>query len=196
MPVDVRGRLKGHVRETSEIDYDTFIFQVAWHMFRYSTIGGASFVALLVLVASRNVWEAVLFGGLVGLALGGIIAAITFYHRALQYNEYVVNYEEWQMADDPPRTVPRPSHGDEVVVERRPKTVRHDGQEWEFSGAELDKMLRSHEQGKANLTRNLLGYSGPDYDTMTDIMVGKEYLEKKGRMYFWTDRGAVWLQQE
>lgn len=80
-----------------------------------------------------------------------------------------------------------------VPLVRAGKLVRFGDEEFMFSGEMLDKMLQSYRGGKRNLTRSVWGWSGPDYQVLRRVLLGRGAIDEQG---IWTPVGVQWLNEE
>lgn len=104
----------------------------------------------------------------------------TEYARPVVNGGRVVEYQNGSMT----RTVP---------LVRPGKLVRFGEDEYLFSGEMLDRMLMAYHGGKRNLTRDVVGWSGPEYQVVQRVLKGRGVVLENG---VYAPLGVQWLEEE
>lgn len=80
-----------------------------------------------------------------------------------------------------------------VPLVRAGKLVRFGEDEFLFTGEMLDRMQQAYKGGKRNLTRDVVGWSGPDYQVVQRVLKGRGVVLENG---VYSALGVQWLDEE
>lgn len=148
-------------------------------------------------------WMATLFV----TSMAGLVTSIQrlrVWDQSLQLMPYTEHhYQEVEVVTPDYRPTRVVTNGQERMVPMRRQAVvlRHDGQSFELSGQQMDRISRWHKEGHGSIRRNSnhlgpgfdqLGItSGEDYGRLRAILQGLGYVDDQNK---WTDRGQAWAE--
>ena len=148
--------------------------------------GGSAALLLGQPLALAAAW-ALLVGGVAGTLMGGILAIL----RPTQRSQTVTEYQPVTVQAADGRYIPVNEAGGRRRLRIEQASLIVGGVT--FRPAQLDAMRAAAADG-GRLTRRTGGWSGPEYQRVTEALVGAGYLRQAAwRTWEWTDAGIAWL---
>ena len=130
-------------------------------------------------------WAA-LVGGVAGTLIGGIMAIL----RPTERSRTITEYQPVTVQAADGRYIPLHEAGGRRQLRIEQASLIVGGVT--FRPPQLDAMRAAMDTGR--LTRRTGGWSGPEYQRVTEALMGAGYLQRAGwRAWEWTDAGIAWL---
>lgn len=148
--------------------------------------GGAAALLLGQPLMLAVAW-ALLVGGASGIFIGGILAIL----RPTERSHTTTEYQPVTVQVGDGRYIPLSDASGRRQLRMEQASLIVGGVT--FRPAQLDAMREAAVDG-GRLTRRTGGWSGPEYQRVTEALVGAGYLARAGwRAWEWTDAGMDWL---